>query len=424
MTERLLQYIWQMQYYNRNQLVTADGEQLLIIHPGTLNTNQGPDFNDAKIKVNNTLWAGNIELHLLSSDWNAHGHSADQNYQNVILHVVWQDDLPLQVPFPVLELQSKVSKMMLARFDELMNTSRFIACENMIGQVPDLVWTSWKTRLVVERLQRKTAVVIDYLQQNNQHWEETFWWMIARNFGSTVNSDAFEKIARSLPLRLLAKHKHQLHQAEALLFGQAGLLENEFQESYPLLLQKEYRFYKKKYQLKPVSLPLYFLRMRPSNFPTIRLAQLSMLIHHSSHLFSLIKEASGLPEVIKLLDVKANDYWHYHYRLGEPSAYREKNLGEQTIHSIIINTVVPILFAFGHYHQDEALKEKALNWLQHAKAEKNNITRGFQLVGIKNDTAFDSQALLQLKNLYCMHRRCLECAVGNKLLRPQKEPIP
>ncbi len=419
MTEKLLQYIWQLQYFNRVELVTADGETLSIIHPGNINHNQGPDFLDAKIKVGNTIWAGNVELHVLSSEWNNHRHSDDKNYRNVILHVVWLDDINLRLPFPVLELQNKVAGILLARFDALMNSRSFIACEAMIRQVSPLTWVAWKERLLVERMQLKTAVILDHLQTNNNHWEETFWWLIARNFGITVNTDAFEKLARSLPIGILAKHKSQIHQTEALLFGQAGLLENDFSDDYPRLLQKEYRFYKKKYQLQPIPVSLHFLRMRPSNFPTIRLAQLAMLVHNSVHLFSIVKETVLLDDVKKLLNVTANDYWHYHYTFDEPTAFREKHLGIQMIHSVIINTVAPILFAYGYHHKENKYKEKALLWLEQLAAEKNNITKGFTALGIGHKNAFDSQALIQLKNEYCNQKRCLECAVGNSLLRPQ-----
>lgn len=327
MNERLLQFIWQLQYYNRQELKTGDGETLSIVHPGIINTNQGPDFLNAKIKVNNTFWAGSIELHVLSSDWNSHHHSSDKNYGNIILHVVWQNDINVQESFPVLELQSLVSKILLKKFNELMNAKSFIACETMIPTITPILWISWKERLLVERMQRKTSVILDFLSCNKNHWEETFWWLIARNFGNTVNSDSFEKLARSLSINILAKHKNQIHQTEALLFGQAGLLDKNFDEDYPKLLKKEYLFLKKKYQLLSTLPPLYFLRMRPSNFPSLRLAQLSMLIHKSVHLFSMIRETILLEDVKKLLSVTANDYWHYHYVFDELSDFREKNIG-------------------------------------------------------------------------------------------------
>jgi len=416
MNEKLFQYIWQFRHFNFNQLATVDNEPLQIIHPGILNTNQGPDFLNAKIKIGNTIWAGSIELHLLSSDWKTHKHNDDKNYNNVILHVVWQDDIDLKLAFPTLELQSKVSKLLLTKYNELMNANSFIACQNNIHKVEPIIWNSWKDRLLAERLQDKAKRIFEYIQVNNTHWEEAFWWLLARNFGIKVNSDAFEKIARSISINILAKHKNQIHQTEALLFGQAGLLENNFTEAYPKMLQNEYLFYKNKYQLTPIQLPIHFLRMRPSNFPTIRLAQLAMLIHNSNHLFGQIRESNSLKEIKSLLNVTANDYWHYHYTLSETSAFKEKNLGMQMINNILINTIVPVLFAYGQYHKEQQYKDKALLWMEEIAAEKNEITKGFTTLNIENNNALDSQALIQLKNMYCNQKRCLNCAVGNKLM--------
>ncbi len=417
MTERLLQYIWQFQYYNPADLVTEEGESLQIIHPGSINTNQGPDFSDAKIKIGKTIWAGSIELHINTSDWKNHKHSGDRHYKNVILHVVWQNDAELDLPFSTFVLQDKVPKLLLNKYDELMNADSFIPCENSIHQINALSWQNWKERVLVERLQTKTQIILDYLKQNNNHWEETLWWLLAKNFGIKLNSTAFEKIAQSISINILAKHKEQIHQTEALLFGQAGLLEGDFKEDYPKLLQREFRFLKKKYDLKKPEASLIFLRMRPSNFPTIRLAQLAMLVNQSLHLFSKIKESKTVKEIKELLNLTANDYWHYHYMLDEPSAFKKKKLGEQMIDNILINSVIPILFAFGHYHSEESYKEKALLWLEQVTAEKNSITKGFTSLLVENKTAFDSQALIQLKNEYCNKKRCLDCSVGNKLIR-------
>lgn len=416
MTERLLQYIWQLQYFNSNDLITEEGETLQIIKPGTLNTNQGPDFIDAKIKIGNTVWAGSIEIHINSSEWKNHKHSGDKNYKNVILHVVWKNDAELNLPFSTFILQDKVPKLLLKRYDELMNTESFIPCEKNIHLINTLTWQGWKDRLLIERLQTKASIIIEYLHKTNNHWEEVLWWLLAKNFGIKLNSIAFEKTAQSISINILAKHKGQIHQMEALLFGQAGLLQGEFKEDYPKLLQREYRFLQKKYKLQKVEGSLIFLRMRPSNFPTIRLAQLAMLVHESLHLFSKIKESKTLKEIRGLMDVTANDYWHYHYMLDEPSEFKKKKLGHQMIDNILINTVVPVLFAFGHYHSEEAYKEKALQWLLEIKAEKNSITTGFSALLVENKNAFDSQALIQLKNEYCNKKHCLDCSVGNKLI--------
>lgn len=416
MTERLLQFIWQFQYFNKTELTTTGEEFIQIIFPGQYNTNQGPDFTDAKIRIGKATWAGTVELHIKTSDWTKHNHQQDKNYNNVILHVVWEDDKAGN-NVPVLELKGRVSKILLQRYEELMNADSFIPCERSIHSVREIVWKSWKDRLLAERLLRKAATVDNYLQQNNYHWEETFWWLLARNFGMKVNAETFEAIARSVPVNILAKHKNQVHQLEALLLGQAGLLEGKFTDDYPILLQKEYRFLQSKYRLKPVSLPLLFLRMRPGNFPTIRLAQLTMLVYESVHLFSKVKEAGSVKDIRQWFDVNANDYWHYHYRFDEVSAFKKKKLGETMIDNIIINTIAPVLFAYGSYHKEQQYKDKALQWLESTAAEANNITKGFQRMGVDIRSAFDSQALIELKNEYCTKKRCLDCGVGNALLK-------
>ena len=417
MTEPLLQYIWQFQYFNKTSLQTVEGETVEIVYQGSYNTNQGPDFFEAKLKIGNTLLIGNVELHCKTSEWNTHKHSADKNYANVIAHIVWENDCTLPNNLPTIILQDRVSKILLEKYQKLLNTSSFIPCENSISTVPEITWLSWKERLLIERLEQKSTSANEYLSKNNYHWEETFWWMIAKNFGIKVNSEAFEKIAQSIPITVLAKHKNQLHQIEALLFGQAGLLDKDFEEDYPILLRKEYQFYKSKYNLQSTNANLFFLRMRPANFPTVRLAQLAMLIVHSVHLFSKIKEIEEVENVKKLLNVTANDYWHYHYNFDELSAYKIKNVGVQMINNLIINTVIPILFAYGHYTKEHHFKDKALRWLTQLTAEKNSRINGFLALQITIKNAFDSQSLLQLKNEYCSKKRCLECAVGNKLLK-------
>ena len=426
MKEKLLQYIWQFQYFTKNELTTSEGDMLRIINQGNFNTNQGADFSEAKIKIGDTVWAGNIELHIRSSDWNLHKHSSDKNYNNVILHVVWQHDEEIKDvagnPLPTLELQNKISKLLLAKYEELMNAASFIPCENHLHTINGLTLLSWKHRLLAERLESKSAIVFSLLSGNNFHWEETFWWLIAKNFGIKVNSEAFEKIARSLPVNILAKHKNQIHVLEALLFGQAGLLEKKqmvfgFAEDYPQMLQKEYKFYRKKYKLQKPVVQLFFLRMRPANFPTLRLAQLAMLISNSTHLFSKVKESKSVSGVKDLLNVTANDYWHYHYVFDEASAFKKKKLGEQMIDNILINTIVPVLFAYGLHHKEQRYKDKAIAWLEEIAAEKNVITKGFETLKFSNKNSFDSQSYIQLKNKYCNNKRCLECAIGNSLLK-------
>ncbi len=421
MKEDLLQYIWQFQYFNNKEMQTTSGEDISILFQGSFNSNQGADFAGAKIKIGKTLWAGNVEIHINSSDWNMHMHSADANYTNIILHVVWNHDVEIIDPsgnnLPTLELQSRVSNLLLDKYRQLMDKPQFIPCENQVYQISDLTLTNWKQRLLAERLLSKSKKVFTILNQTNFHWEETFWRLIAANFGLSVNSDFFQKIAESIPVSILAKHKNNIHIIEALLLGQAGLLKHEFNEKYPLMLKKEYNFYKQKYKLQAIDGEIFFLRMRPANFPTIRLAQLAVLIHESEHLFSKIKETLMVNDVKKLLAVTANDYWNYHYLFDEETGYKKKTLGEQMINNLIINTVVPVLFAYGVHHNDSEFKEKAITWLEDISSEKNKVTLGFEQLNFSNRNAFDSQALIQLKNEYCNKKLCLHCAIGNVLLK-------
>lgn len=416
MTEQLLQFIWQYQYYNKSDLKASGGETLQIIYPGVHNTNQGPDFLNAKIKVGDTLLAGSIEIHVNESEWKNHNHDNDNNYNNVILHIVWEKDKDLQLNFPTLVLQERVSNILLSKYESLMKTQNFIPCQDNITAINELTFMAWKDRLLIERLQEKSTYVLQLLQKNNNHWEEVFWLMLAKNFGIKINTDAFESMAGSVSINILAKHKNQLQALEALIMGQCGLLEGDFKEDYPIMLQKEFRFLQKKYNLVETHFPIYFLRMRPANFPTIRLAQLAVLVYESSHLFSKIKDAENVKIVEKMFDVTANDYWHYHYTFEENTGFKKKNLGKQMIQNIIVNTVIPVLYAYGWYNNNEDYKNKALKWAEQLLPEKNTITIGFEHLGISNKSAYDSQALIQLKNKYCNEKKCLQCAVGNKIL--------
>jgi hypothetical protein len=419
MTERLLQFIWQFQYFNNKSLQLPTGEPFEIIHPGLLNTNQGPDFLAARVKIGDTLIIGPVELHIKTSGWYKHHHQLDPLYSKVILHVVWEDDLDSShSTIPVLALRDRVSKLLLQQFEDWMNSPRFIACEQQVGQLSGITWLAWNERLLVERLQRKSTLVFEFLQQNKQHWEETFWWLLARHFGMKVNADAFESMARSIPLSLLSKQKNQLLQLEAVLMGQAGLLEKPYEDDYARQLNESYQFQKTKYKLQQRPNAALFLRMRPASFPTIRLAQLAALVHSSGHLFSKIKEIISVKDVKCLLDTCASPYWDQHYTFDKLSTVaRPKRTGQGMINNLIINTVVPTLFAYGLQRQEQLYKDRALQWLTEVMVEENTITRGFAQCGIASSNAFESQALIELKTSYCDQKRCLDCAVGNALLK-------
>ena len=418
MNERLLQFIWQFRYFNMSGLETTDGQLVEVLATGEHNTDQGPDFTNARIKIGSTVWAGSVELHLRTSDWVKHQHSADPNFSRIILHVVWQHDLAENPGgHPVLELQSRVSRLMLDQYQQWTSGRKSLPCAGQIREVSSLVWTAWKDRMMTERLQQKMERVRFHLQQTHNHWEEVFWRFLCRYFGTNINADSFEQIAVSVPLSILSRHKNQIHQLEALLLGQAAILHKNLPDDYGQMLYKEYQFLQQKYGLRVINKPPLFLRLRPVNFPSVRLAQLAMLIHHSIHLFSKVRDAKTVNDLYDLLDITANDYWHYHFKPGVPAEYQPKHVGRQTIDILIINAIAPVLFAYGKLQGDEAQSDKAIEWLHHVAAESNQVTQVFKIAGLPIQSAFDSQAFIHLKKEYCDPVRCLECAVGGAILK-------
>lgn len=417
MNEKLLQFIWQHQYFNRSDLKCDFGQDVSIIFPGYFNTDQGPDFLMARIRIGQTIWVGNIELHIRSSDWERHGHTQDWHYRNVVLHVVWMDDRPGKSKCPVLELKGRIPRLLLDQYEQWMQSPLYIPCHKKITSLHPAGWEGWKKQLLMNRLHRSGTRIREYLEESRQHWEESLWWLLARNFGLRVNSDAFESIARSVPLNFFSKLRGRTDQLEALLLGQAGLLSREFMEDYPRMLKNEYLFMREKFGLVPSSIPVFFLRMRPVNFPTVRLAQLATLMNDQAGLFSRLREADSYRTVQHLFQVKASPYWDYHYLLDELTAYRPKQLGEQMVQSIMINTVCPMLFTYGEWMKDNYQKEKALSWLKEIPAENNAIIRQYRTLGLEINETSSSQAILELKKYYCDEKRCLECAIGASILK-------
>ncbi len=421
MNERLLQFIWQFQYFNKQELTTTAGESIHVLKPGTWNHHQGPDFSSAIIRIGTTTWAGNIEIHIRSSDWFRHRHTGDKHYNNIILHVVWEEDIAVQADngssIPCLALQNLVPRFLLERYAQVMESGNTLPCRQFLPALAPLAWTAWKERLAAERLEKKAAQVLSVYAQTTGHWDEVCWQMLAANFGMQVNTALFASVAREIPLALLVKHRHQPLQVEALLMGQANLLEAAFSDSYPLLLKKEYGFLLKKYQLRSHAAQPAFLRMRPAGFPMVRMAQLAALVVERGHLFAAIKEAADLRSVIDFFRVTAGDYWNTHYRFDEPAPHQVKQLGESMAMSLLVNSVVPLLFAYGLYNNDESAKNKAIQWLYQLPAEQNQLTRNWQRYGITSHAALESQALIELTNHYCTQKRCLDCAVGSKILK-------
>jgi len=416
-TEKLLQFIWKHRYFNQQGLELITGEPLVIEYPGEENGHQGPDFVNARIRIYNQLWVGSVELHLFSSGWVKHSHTEDDNYRNVILHVVWKRDrLDIKRNIPQLELCNRIPHVMLQTYAGWMVNPAFIPCELSAAKNGLAHWESWSSRLLIMRLNRKMNTIVNSLRKNQYHWEEQMWWLIATNFGNPVNSAAFEAIARSIPFPLLAKHRQQVIQLEALFLGQANLLEKNFADPYPVMLKKEFIFLKKKYRLKKIYEPVHFLRMRPENFPSIRLSQLAALCTQSASLFAWTLECPSVSLLKKRLLVKANDYWQNHYVFEKTSPVREKMMGTQMVNNIIINGIIPLLYTYGKIISDPAILSKAISWLEEMPAEQNKLMQGWQRIGIAVKKAANSQALTELKKKFCDQRKCLECDVGKRLL--------
>lgn len=419
MNEKLLQFIWQYSLYQPSGLTTADGQPVTVVHPGMRNTHAGPDFLQAKVRIGDTLLAGHVELHVNGSDWHRHGHQHDDAYGNVILHVVYNDDDKIGLPnIPVLELAKAIPAHILTKYDSLMQASYAIPCASQLGAVSDITKESWLSRLLAERWEEKQAGWQSLLDDSKGDWRNVLYWRMAANFGFKVNADAFLQLARSIPLNVFTKGGSLL-QIEAILFGQAGMLDADFTDEYPNQLKREYAYLQKKYKLEPIPAHLWkFLRMRPANFPTIRIAQFAALIHKSFHLFSQIAETHTVKEIITLLDVTAGEYWDSHYRFDEPSDVSStKHLGKSSIQNIIINTIAPLQFLYASLQGTASQQERALQWLDTIPAERNNIISIWEDCGWKPANAGQSQAMIQLYNNYCTGKKCLSCAIGLKLLK-------
>ena len=422
MKEIILHYIWQHKLFYLHDLVTTDHEPVEVINVGFHNTNAGPDFFNAKVKVGDTLWAGNVEIHVKSSDWNRHGHHTDKAYNSVVLHVVHEadaDDIRSENGNRIPQLILKYPPHIKHNYEELMRQQAPIACADKLRDVPPIFIRSWENSLLAERLAQKTAAIEQMLHGNHQHWEECFYVTLARNFGFNTNSDAFEALARSLPLNVLAHHKDNLMQIEALLFGQAGLLPPTPPDDYTRLLTDEYAFLRYKYQLTSRLDASHWklLRLRPDNFPHVRIAQFAALIHTSSKLFSKILEQSDVKQLQRLFACTPSDYWTRHYTFAEVSAtQRAKALGLSSIRVILINTVVPSLFCYASHQGDQELKDRAVHLLEQLPPERNAVIALWSRLGIDCRSAYDTQALLQLKKRYCDRKDCIRCRIGHKVL--------
>lgn len=420
MEEKILYFIWKYKLINTNQLISSDGKHIQIINPGMQNFDAGPDFINAQIKMENTLWAGNVEMHLKSSDWNKHRHQKDKAYNNVILHVVLNNDEPVynENGDKVLSLKLNLDPALVKKYKELLVNEGKLPCSQDIKLVEEFRLKIWFDNVLFERLNEKTETIKQKLTINKNNWEESFYQTIARNFGFNLNAEPFERLARSLPLKYIAKHQNNLLQIEALLFGQAGFLYNSINDEYFVKLKREYNHLKKKFSLYPIEKHSWkFLRSRPSNFPLIRISQFACLIHQSTSLFSKIIDACSITEIQKLFQIKASEFWSTHYTFEKVSEKKEKRFGSNSVNNVIINTVVPFTFLYGQFKDDQKLKDKAISFLEDLKAENNNITRMWNSEGIKITNAFLSQAVIQQTKNYCQKRKCLDCGIGSEILK-------
>ena len=422
MKEDFLHYLWRMRKFNHVALKTTNGEPLTIQATGEHNLDAGPDFSNARIRIGDMLWAGNVEIHVNASEWYAHKHQEDKAYDSVVLHVVFEEDKPVfrnnGERIPCLEIKKRIPPKISKIYRKLLRDETWIPCQHHFSKVKEITKNLWLDRLLVERLENKTTDIIRSLEINKNNWEETFYQFLARGFGVKVNTEPFEQLARSLPLLILGKHKNSLFQLEALLFGQAGMLEIDFKDDYPIRLQKEYNFLKKKYNLQSIHSESWkYMRMRPANFPSIRIAQFATLVYQSSHLFSKILAVQNVKEIEHMFEVKISNYWQTHYVFDKPSIKRKKSLGKNSIHLLIINTIAPFLFLYGKSIDRESLKEKALELLEELQPEKNTIINEWRKLGMNPSSAYQSQALLHLKKNYCDKKNCLNCSIGHAILK-------
>lgn len=420
MTEEFIYYLWKYKLLNQH-LKTTQEEKCQVIDPGLHNLDSGPDFFNAKVKIGETLWAGNVEIHVFASDWKRHKHQLDQAYDNIILHVVFVEDKTINRKngdsIPTLEIADKFDNNLLIRYKNLTRSKNWIPCEPHIRKVDRFIQNNWIDRLLIERLEIKSSEIAEKLAYNNNDWAETFYQHLANNFGFKVNSIPFELLARSLPLKILAKHKNNIHQIEALLFGQAGLLAKIKNDEYYLSLKKEHTFLMNKYQIEPIDEHLWrFMRLRPVNFPTIRISQFAALIKNSNHLFSIIMECNSYSKLHELFKIQASSYWTSHYTFGKISEAKIKNLGKTGIDLILINTVAPFLFTYGKKKNDQLQIDKALKLLDQIPGEKNVITRKWVSLELNIRSAFNTQALIHLKKNYCDKKKCLSCSIGHTIL--------
>ena len=429
--ERLLHYVWKHKILPLRELYTTDGRLVELIDPGLYNRlHAGPDFFNAKVKIDGTQWVGNVEIHQRASDWYQHGHDRDPRYNNVVLHVVGEADTDVltqdqhYLPQLVLEIPPSLNE----NYEELLRTDQYPPCYKIIPDLTNLTIHSWLAALQTERLEQKTEAIKQRVEQCNGSWEDAYFVTLARNYGFGINGDAFEQWAKNVPLQAVGKHRDDLFQIEAIFMGQAGLLEEKsiperyhesvLSEGYFNQLRNEYQYLAHKFSLKPMDFTAWrFLRLRPQNFPHIRIAQLANLYYERKAGLSALLECETIEQLRHLFETHVTPYWETHYTFGSEGPRSQKKTSASSKNLLIINTAIPMLFAVGRHRQKEELCDRAFDLLEQLKAEQNHIIRMWKECGLNVQTAGDSQALIQLKKEYCDRKDCLRCRIGYEYLK-------
>lgn len=420
--EHLLHYVWKYRLYDEQNLCTTDGKSIEIIDPGIENRDSGPDFFNAKVSIEGTIWAGSVELHEKASDWIRHGHSTDLSYDNVILHVIEINDKTIlrsnQTVIP--QLIISIPQKIIDNMEWLLSAEATLACKEKLPIIESVYKTHWMDALLSERLHRKTDDIFRWLEHYEHDWEQVFYILLSRNFGFGTNNDAFERLARSLPLKIIKKQRGSASQIEALFLGQAGLLDSpcDNKPHYYKFLQQEYKFLRHKYGLRPIDSHVFKnLRIRPNATPHIKLVELAAIWAKQDFLFSKIMEARTVKCLKEHFRISPSTFWDTHYKFSHESPESKKQLGENALNILLINAVAPIMFAFGKAHKKEEYNERAIRLLERIPPEQNHIVSAFRQSGISIKHAGDSQALIQLKREYCEKKRCLFCRFGFRLLK-------
>ncbi|WP_296148626.1 DUF2851 family protein [uncultured Flavobacterium sp.] len=421
MKEDFLHYIWQFQKFDFSNIKTVQGESLTILNSGQYLQKAGPDFFNAQIIIGNQKWAGNVEIHLKSSDWYVHHHETDSNYESVILHVVWEHDTEVfrkdNSEIPVLELKNYIPKNIIENYNALAVAKSWIYCEKEIQNIDDFVLKNWQEKLFFERLQRKVEPIQNLLSETENDWEAVLFCLLAKNFGLNTNGEILMKVAKSIPFSIIRKESAVLENSEALLFGRSGLLEKEHEDTYFKDLKFRWIYIQEKYKLKKIIVePIQFFKHRPDNFPTIRLAQLAQLYFSRHNLFSQVLEAKSVSDFYKIFNVQVSEYWKTHYQFDKESPKKRKSLTNSFIDLLLINTIIPLKFIYAN-SLGKDVSEDLIDLLNEIQAEKNVIIEKFNNFGIESKSAFETQSLLQLKNEYCNQKRCMKCAIGLELLK-------